>query len=123
MGKNRIWMYVVIAGMMDVVWVSGLKHSDTVLEWIGTGLSILISFYILIKATKHLPIGTVYAVFAGLGTGGTVVVEMLLFDEPFSWGKIALIGLLLVGVVGLKLADGEEAQPSGLQRSEQGGER
>ncbi len=113
---NRIWMYVIIAGMMEVVWVTGLKHSTSTLEWMGTGLSIFFSFYILIIATKHLPVGTVYAVFAGLGTGGTVVVEMLFFGEPFAWGKVALITILLGGVVGLKLTSSEEAQSSSEQR-------
>ncbi len=62
------------------------------------------------SGTSRLPVGTVYAVFTGLGTGGTVVGEMLLFGEPFQWSKTLLIALLLAGVVGLKLVTDRDAQ-------------
>ncbi len=60
-------------------------------------------FYLLIKATDSLPVGTVYAVFTGLGTAGTVLSEILLFKEQADPVKIVLIGVLLIGVIGLKL--------------------
>lgn len=100
---NRSWLFVIIGGLIEVVWVSGLKHADSLLMWIMTALAIAFSFYLIIEAAKRLPVGTVYAVFTGLGTAGTVVGEMILFGEPFRWSKTLLILLLLAGVVGLKL--------------------
>ncbi|PKG23898.1 DMT family transporter [Niallia nealsonii] len=100
---NRYWMMVFGAGFIEVAWVSGLKYAATPLEWIGTGLAIIVSFFILIIATNHLPIGTVYAVFTGLGTTGTVIAEIIIFHEPVLPLKLALIAMLLIGVIGLKI--------------------
>lgn len=100
---KRYWLYVVFAGIFEVVWVVGLKHSETVIEWTATLISIVASFFVLIRATNYLPIGTVYAVFTGLGTAGTVLAEMVLFGEPFNIYKILLISTLLIGVIGLKM--------------------
>jgi paired small multidrug resistance pump len=94
---------VLAAGLLEVVWVSGLKHANSVMEWAGTIAAIIISFAVLIYATRNLPVGTVYAVFTGLGTMGTVIAEMLFFGEPFRVIKLVLVVVLLVGVVGLKL--------------------
>ncbi|MDO3412144.1 multidrug efflux SMR transporter [Saccharibacillus sp. CPCC 101409] len=101
--KNKGWMYVFLGGLFEVGWVSGLKHSSNIWEWLLTIVGISISFWLMINASKLLPIGSVYAVFTGLGTAGTVVAETLLFGEPFSLAKSLLILLLLGGVVGLKL--------------------
>ncbi|AWB46295.1 QacE family quaternary ammonium compound efflux SMR transporter [Paenibacillus sp. CAA11] len=100
---NRNWLYVFIGGLIEIVWVSGLKHADVWWEWVLTAAAIATSFWLIIEASKRLPVGTVYAVFTGLGTAGTVVAEMLFFGEPFRWSKTLLIALLLGGVVGLKL--------------------
>jgi paired small multidrug resistance pump len=100
---NVQWMKVFFAAFFEVFWVIGLKHADSVWEWAGTVVSIAISFYALIAAGDKLPVGTVYAVFVGLGTAGTVISEILLFGEPFDTAKILLIGVLLIGVIGLKL--------------------
>lgn len=99
---NRYWLYVLIAGIFEVVWVAGLKYSDTFLQWGATIIVMLISFSVFIQATNHLPIGTVYAVFTGLGTAGTVLTELVLFNEPVNIYKLLLIGTLLLGVIGLK---------------------
>lgn len=104
---NKNWIKVVIAAVFEVMWVIGLKHADHWLEWIGTAIAIAISFYYMIMAGRDLPVGTVYAVFVGLGTAGTVIAEIVWFGEPFRWVKIALIGLLLAGVIGLKQVSGE----------------
>ncbi|SFL80099.1 paired small multidrug resistance pump [Paenibacillus sp. 1_12] len=104
---NRYWIYVVLSGILEVVWVTGLKHSATALEWTATAVAIIISFLVIILAARRLPVGTVYAVFAGIGTSGTVLVEMLMFGEPFKLSKILLIVLLLAGVIGLKIVTTE----------------
>ncbi|MEF2966262.1 multidrug efflux SMR transporter [Paenibacillus sp. M1] len=100
---NKHWVLVVIAAVFEVMWVAGLKHADNWMEWGLTVLAIVISFSGLIYSGKKLPTSTVYAIFVGLGTAGTVITEMVLFGVPFSWGKVWLIVSLLVGIIGLKL--------------------
>ena len=103
MDMNTDWMKVLIAAVFEVFWVIGLKHANDVWSWGGTIISIIISFYLMIMAGKKLSVGTVYAVFVGLGTAGTVLSEILFFGEPFKVEKILLIMVLLAGVIGLKL--------------------
>ncbi|QGQ47919.1 DMT family transporter [Metabacillus sediminilitoris] len=100
---NKHWVIVYFAAIFEVSWVTGLKHAGSSFEWAGTILAIMISFYLLIKATNHLPISTVYAVFTGLGAAGTVLVEILFFSTSISLLKIGLCTLLISGVIGLKL--------------------
>jgi len=104
---NKQWASVIIAAFFEVGWVIGLKHAGNNIEWIGTAVAIFVSFYLLIKAGESLPVGTVYAVFVGLGTAGTVCADSLLFGEPWKIAKIVCIVVLLSGVVGLKLVTGE----------------
>ncbi|WP_042203536.1 DMT family transporter [Paenibacillus camerounensis] len=111
MGKSsKAWLKIAGAACFEVAWVIGLKHAATPWEWAGTVLAIIISFYVLISASSRLPAGTVYAVFVGLGTAGTVLADMVWFGQPFHTGKVALIVLLLSGVIGLKLATGDGAK-------------
>jgi len=100
---NSDWLKVVVAAFFEVCWVIGLKHAEGFWAWAGTAIAISISFYALIMAGRKLPVGTVYAIFVGLGTAGTVISEIVLFGEPFKISKIVLIALLLAGVIGLKL--------------------
>ncbi|WJH35774.1 multidrug efflux SMR transporter [Paenibacillus aurantius] len=104
---NRSWLYVLTGAFFEVVWVSGLKHSEGPLAWAATILGIYISFHLLIKASRKLPVGTVYAVFTGLGTAGTVLAEWLVFGEPLHFLKVFFILLLLTGVFGLKFVTGD----------------
>lgn len=96
------WAKVFGAAVFEVVWVIGLKHASTFLEWSLTVTAILISFYVLISAGKTLPVGTVYSVFVGLGTAGTILADIIVFGEAFSAVKLALVLVLLTGVIGLK---------------------
>jgi paired small multidrug resistance pump len=111
---KRDWGLVGVAGLFEIGWVIGLKHAGDVLSWVGTAICIGMSMYLLILSGRRLPIGTVYAVFTGIGTAGTVIAEMALFGEPFRWAKLLLILLLMVGVIGLKLVtDGEKRTEGG----------
>ncbi|MRG86875.1 DMT family transporter [Salinibacillus xinjiangensis] len=101
------WLKVWIGAIFEVMWVIGLKHADDMWSWAGTAVAIFVSFYLLIMAGKELPVGTSYAVFVGLGTTGTILSEIILFGEPIQWMKILLIGILLVGVIGLKMVTKE----------------
>ncbi|WP_087972654.1 DMT family transporter [Oceanobacillus rekensis] len=100
---NTEWVKVVIAAFFEVFWVIGLKHADGFWTWAGTVIAIIISFYLMIMAGRKLPVGTVYAVFVGLGTTGTVFSDIVFFGEPFQAPKAILIFILLAGVIGLKL--------------------
>ncbi len=113
---NYEWLKVFIAAFFEVFWVIGLKHADHLWAWFGTALAICVSFYLMIMAGKKLPVGTVYAVFVGLGTAGTVFSEIVFFGEPLKVIKLLLIILLLAGVIGLKLVTGEkEADVQGVE--------
>ncbi|GGF32246.1 multidrug resistance protein YkkC [Halobacillus andaensis] len=99
------WRKLVIAAGFEVGWVIGLKHASTVIEWILTCLAIFISFYLLIASGRLLPVGTAYAVFTGLGATGTVVAEIVLFNEEINIIKLLFIALLVSGIIALKIID------------------
>ncbi|MBU5673418.1 DMT family transporter [Paenibacillus brevis] len=107
---SKDWIKVFVAAFFEVLWVIGLKHADSFWTWSGTVIAIIISFYVMIMAGKKLPVGTVYAVFVGLGTAGTVLSEVLFFGEPFKLAKVLLILLLLAGVIGLKLVTKDQVE-------------
>lgn len=103
MKHNSEWIKVVGAAIFEVIWVIGLKHASTLWEWLITGVAIIISFYVIISASSKLPVGTVYSVFIGLGTAGTVIADMIIFGEPFKLMKLVLVFIMLAGVIGLKM--------------------
>ncbi|WP_042147285.1 multidrug efflux SMR transporter [Paucisalibacillus sp. EB02] len=107
---NTDWIKVFVAAFFEVIWVIGLKHASDFWTWAGTIIAIIVSFYLMIMAGRKLPVGTVYAVFVGLGTAGTVLSEILFFEEPFKLEKILFILVLLTGVIGLKLVTKEKVQ-------------
>ncbi|MFD0587096.1 DMT family transporter [Paenibacillus sp. GCM10027627] len=116
--QNKYWLLVVVAACFEVVWVMGLKHADSIGFWALTIVAIMISFLLLIYTAKKLPTSTAYAVFVGLGTVGTVIVEMTVFGVPFSWAKVLLVGLLLTGIIGLKMVTHEPEEQHSDKRGE-----
>ncbi len=116
---NRYWIYVLIGSLAEVAWVSGLKHSSSLGEWVMTVLAVSFSFILILIASGKLPVGTVYIVFTGIGTAGTVAAEMLLYGEPFQFVKVLLITILLCGVIGLKLIT---SQPQPQEQAAEGGD-
>lgn len=107
---NTDWIKVFVAAFFEVFWVIGLKHASNYWTWAGTVIAIFVSFYLMIMAGRKLPVGTVYAVFVGLGTAGTAFSEILFFGEAFKLEKILLILVLLAGVTGLKLVTKDKVQ-------------
>ena len=105
---DKKWLQVVIAAFFEVGWVIGLKHATSVMEWSLTIVAIIVSFYLMINASSKLPVGTVYAVFVGLGTVGTVFSDILLFGQRVIPMKMFLIAILITGVVGLKVLTPKE---------------
>lgn len=105
------WIYVLFAAIVEIFWVIGLKYSETFVEWLGTTIAIIFSFYFIIKACEELPAGTVYAVFTGSGAAAIAIIDFTIFQADFSMAKVFFIGLIILGVVGLKMttdADLEE---------------
>lgn len=102
------WLYVLFAAIVEVFWVIGLKYSDSLIEWIGTIVVIVLSFYFVIKACEKLPAGTVYAVFTGSGAAAIVLLDFILFDAEFSMAKFFFIGLIILGVIGIKMTTPNE---------------
>jgi paired small multidrug resistance pump len=104
---TKAWIYVILAGFLEIVWASGFKYED-VPSWVVL-IAILLSFDLIIRATKVIPVGTVYAVFAGIGTIGTVIVEVIFENGSISPLRVALILLLLLCIIGLKITSPEGA--------------
>ena len=106
----KYWLLVIMAACFEVGWVIGLKHAASTMEWALTIICIIVSFGVLIYAGRFIPVGTVYAVFVGLGTVGTVVMDMVLFGAPIRPLVLVFIATLLLGVIGLKLATPDEKE-------------
>lgn len=106
------WLYVFLAAVVEVFWVIGLRYSSNVWEWAGTVIMIIFSFYFVIKACEKLPAGTVYAVFTGSGAAAIVLIDFLVFGANFSIVKVLLIGLIIGGVIGVKLTTADKKQGS-----------
>lgn len=101
------WIYLLIAGLMEIVWAAGLKQSEgftRLVPTLVTVVSLAISLTFLGFALKTLPIGTGYAVWTAIGVVGTTVVGIAFFGDPATLPRIACIGLIIVGVAGLKFA-------------------
>ncbi len=104
---SAAWWMLIIAGIFEVFWAVGLKYSKGFTEVtpsILTAISLIVSMVLLAKATESIPLGTAYAVWVGIGVLGTVVLGILLFGEPLNPLRIFFLGLLLVSIIGLKLA-------------------
>ena len=100
------WMYLFIAGLFEISWAVGLKftHGFThIIPSILTIIGMIASFYFLALALKHLPLGTAYAIWTGIGTIGTVVFGIILFKEPVTAMRLVCIALIISGITGLKL--------------------
>ena len=100
------WVYLFAAGLFEVGWALGLKYSEGFTRLgasAATIVSMAISLGLLGLALKTLPLGTAYAVWTGIGTIGTVALGIMLFGESSDVVRIACIGLIVAGIVGLKL--------------------
>jgi quaternary ammonium compound-resistance protein SugE len=101
------WIVLLVAGIMEVGWAVGLKYTDGFTRlWptVATGVALVVSMGLLGVALRTLPLGTAYAVWTGIGTVGTAVLGIVLFKEPATAMRLVCIGLILAGIIGLKLA-------------------
>jgi quaternary ammonium compound-resistance protein SugE len=100
------WTYLTVAGLFEIGWAIGLKYTDgftRLLPSLWTIASMILSIILLGLALKTLPVGTAYAVWTGIGAVGTAALGIYLFAEPATALGLICIGLILSGIIGLKL--------------------
>ena len=100
------WAVLFVAGLMEVGWAIGLKYTEGFTKLVPSVLTLacmLASIVLLGLAVKTLPIGTAYAVWTGIGAVGTAILGIILFGDPATGLRLACIGLIVSGIVGLKL--------------------
>ncbi len=100
------WIYLLLAGLFEIGFAMGLKYSQGFTRlWpsLGTAAAAAISLWLLTQALRTLPVGTAYAIWTGIGALGVAVLGIFLFGDSASWPRLACIGLIVAGVVGLKL--------------------
>jgi quaternary ammonium compound-resistance protein SugE len=100
------WVYLFVAGLFEVGWAIGLKYTEgfsRILPSLWTLTAMVLSIVLLGLALKTLPVGTAYAVWTGIGAIGTVLLGIYLFGEPATVARLSCIGLILSGIIGLKL--------------------
>lgn len=103
------WIYLLLAGLFEVIWASGLKYTEGFSRlWpsIGTLAAMAVSVVLLALAVKTLPIGTAYAVWTGIGAVGAVALGIVLFGDPATLPRLLCVALIVIGIVGLKLTAG-----------------
>ena len=103
------WIILIVAGLFEIVWAIGLKYSESFsrpLPSIITVIAMVISVVLLSIALRTLPVGTAYAIWTGIGAAGTAIVGMIVLGEPVEVLRLLCIGLILAGVIGLRLVSG-----------------
>lgn len=100
------WTLLFLAGLFEIAWAVGLKYTDGFTKPVPTTLTVgamIASVVLLGLAVKHLPVGTAYAVWTGIGTLGTVVLGIVLLGDSAAPLRLVCLGLIVVGIAGLKL--------------------
>ena len=100
------WVYLFVAGLFEIGWAIGLKYTNgftRLVPTLWTAVSFVLSIGLLGIALKTLPVGTAYAVWTGIGAVGTAILGVYLLGEPATVGRLVCIGLIVSGIVGLKL--------------------
>ncbi len=107
------WLLLLVAGLLETGWAIGLKSSDGFTRlWpsVWTGIALVASMILLSVAVRGIPIGTAYVVWVGIGAAGTVMLELVLFQQKMTAGKLGFFVLLLVAIFGLKWTGGIDAE-------------
>ncbi|HEY4554910.1 MAG TPA: quaternary ammonium compound efflux SMR transporter SugE [Lysobacter sp.] len=104
------WLVLVLAGLFEVVWAVGLKYTEGFTRPLPSLITLGAmgaSFWLLSYAMRTLPLGTAYAVWVGIGAVGAAIAGVLVFDESVSVLKLVSLGLVVLGIIGLKLASSQ----------------
>ena len=116
------WVVLIIAGVFEVGWAVGLKYTEGFTRFwptVGSAVSMVISLGLLGIALRTLPLGTAYAIWTGIGTIGTVVLGVVLFGESTSALRLACVGLIVAGILGLKFVPSAAPPPAETQVTQQ----
>ena len=101
------WTLLFLAGLFEVGWAIGLKYTEGFTRFVPSALTLAamtISVVLLGLAMRHLPVGTAYAVWTGIGTIGTVILGIVLLGDSASPLRLICLGLIVAGIAGLKLS-------------------
>lgn len=107
---TNAWVLLAAAGVLEIVWSISMKASagfTKVPLAVLTFVAAWVSFWLLGLAMRHLPVGTAYAVWTGIGAVGAAVFGMLIFREPVTVARVACIALIVIGILGLKFLGGD----------------
>ena len=105
------WIYLVLAGLFEVLFVFSMgKARETIgrksfLWYALFAIALSLSMWLMMKATKSLPLGTAYAVWTGIGAAGSVVIGMIFFKEPVTLWRVVFLFTLISSIIGLKLTN------------------
>lgn len=100
------WLIVLASGLLEIVFSVAMKLSDSFTKAVPSGISVIagiFSVWLMSLTLKVIPVGTAYAVWAGIGAAGTAIVGMMFFQEPVNLARVGCIGLVVAGIVGLQL--------------------
>ncbi|HSD44095.1 MAG TPA: quaternary ammonium compound efflux SMR transporter SugE [Burkholderiales bacterium] len=100
------WIYLFLAGVLEIVWAVGLKYTDGFTKPVPsliTAAAIVASMVFLALALRAIPVGTGYAIWTGIGAVGTAILGIVLFAEPATAARLGCIGLIVAGIIGLKV--------------------
>ncbi|KGD66694.1 multidrug resistance protein SugE [Alcanivorax nanhaiticus] len=103
------WVYILVAGLLEIGWALGLKASDGFSRPLPTTFTLIaaaLSFWLLALAMRDLPAGTAYAVWSGIGAVGTVLLGIMLFGESLSPARLLCLTMIVGGIAGLKVFSG-----------------
>lgn len=107
------WLILFVAGLFETAWAIGLKYTEGFSKHpaasVATGLAIIISMALLGYAMRALPVGTAYAVWTGIGSVGAVILGILLFGDSASLPRLVCLGMIVCGIIGLKVIGGGQA--------------
>lgn len=101
------WITLIAAGLLEIVWATAMKQSQGFTRILPTGIMLVgmvASFWLLAIAMRSLPLGTSYIVWTGIGAVGAFIIGVVLFGEPVTMGRLVAAGLILAGIVAMKLA-------------------
>jgi quaternary ammonium compound-resistance protein SugE len=105
--NSMAWMILILAGLFETGWAIGLKYTEGFTRFwptVWTVLAMIVSLWLLGIAMRTLPVGTAYSVWVGVGAVGTVALGIALLEEPANAARLASVGLIIAGIIGLKLA-------------------
>ncbi|MGL9717167.1 MAG: DMT family transporter [Wolbachia sp.] len=100
------WIYLLLAGLLEVIWTTALKYSNgftRVIPVVVIFISGSVSLYLLSLAMKSIPLGTSYAVWTGIGSIGAAIIGIMFFNDPVNFGRLLSLALVILGIVGLKV--------------------